>query len=138
MQETSGVLSILKLRENTTLTGGVVVFSLPFRCSSRERGQQATSHPGWMFNPAHRLSNQQQFLIVFGRCTTGTSKQTMTKPPKTYLSARSRFSRCDAVRCDAMRCAAMQCKAMHLYGQCIATSTGYFMLCLVSTTLEIK
>ena len=83
-----------------------------FRCSSRERGQQATSHPGWMFNPAHRLSNQQQLLIVFGRCTTGTSKQTIAKPPKTYLSARSRFSRCDAVRCDAMRGHAMQGNAI--------------------------
>ena len=97
--------------ENTTLTGGVVVFSLPFRCSSREKGY-ATSHPGWMFNPAHRLSNRQQLLIVFSRWTTETSKQTISKSPRNIpFLPDPDFQdamRCGAVRCDAMRGHAMQ------------------------------
>ena len=109
----SWILIKFQIEKNTTLTGGVVVFSLPFAALPGKG--HASSHPGWMFNPAHRLSNQQQLLIVFGRCTTGTSKQKIAKPQETYLSARSRFSRCDAVRCDAMRGHAMQSNAITIF-----------------------
>lgn len=80
-----------------------------------KKGSRQLLTPGWMFNPAHRLSNQQQLLIVFGRCTTGTSKQTIAKPPPKnipFCQIQIFKMRCGAVRCDAMRGHAMQGNAI--------------------------
>lgn len=105
-------LSILKLRENTTLAGGVVVFSLPFAAvPGKEGSRQFLTQVGCSTPLTACPTNSNCWLYLAAVQPERANKQLQNPQKHTFLPDPDfqDAMRCGAMRCDARPCNARQC-----------------------------